>query len=43
MKSTCEDKGIHNEFFTPRNPQQNDVVERKNKTPIEAAGAMLSE
>lgn len=28
----CTIVGIHHEFFTPINPQQNGVVERKNRT-----------
>ena len=43
MKITCEDKGIHNAFFAPRTPQQNDAVERKNRTLIEASRTMLGE
>ena len=43
MKSFCEDKGIHHEFSAARTPQQNGVVERKNRTLIEAARTMLEE
>ena len=32
MKSFCEEKGINHEFSAPRTPQQNGVVERKNRT-----------
>ncbi|XP_063941275.1 uncharacterized protein LOC135149479 [Daucus carota subsp. sativus] len=43
MKSFYEDKGIHHEFSAARTPQQNGVVERKNRTLIEAARTMLEE
>ena len=43
MKSFCEEKGITHEFSAPRTPQQNGVVERKNRTLIEAARTMLGE
>ncbi|KAL8117900.1 hypothetical protein AgCh_015691 [Apium graveolens] len=33
----CKDKGIVQEFSTARTPQQNGVVERKNRTLVEAA------
>nr|GEZ60855.1 ribonuclease H-like domain-containing protein [Tanacetum cinerariifolium] len=36
-------KGIKREFSVPRTPQQNDIVERKNKTLIEAARTMLAD
>ena len=39
----CKDKGISRQFSAPRTPQQNGVVERKNRTLIEAARTMLSE
>ncbi|XP_039143973.1 uncharacterized protein LOC120281117 [Dioscorea cayenensis subsp. rotundata] len=34
--------GIHHEFSTPKNPQQNRVVERKNRTLQEMARVMLN-
>ena len=37
------DKGISRQYSTPRTPQQNGVVERKNRTLIEAARTMRSE
>ncbi|GKE56918.1 putative ribonuclease H-like domain-containing protein, partial [Tanacetum coccineum] len=37
----CEMKGIKREFSVARTPQQNGVAERKNKTLIEAARAIL--
>ena len=35
--------GIRHEFSAPRTPQQNGVVERKNRSLIEAARTMLEE
>ena len=43
MREFCEDKGIMHEFSAPRTPQQNGVVERKNRTLIEAARTLLGE
>ncbi|KAJ9553558.1 LOW QUALITY PROTEIN: hypothetical protein OSB04_017603 [Centaurea solstitialis] len=44
--STIEDYltsvGITHNFFAPRTPQQNGLVERKNKTLVEAARTMLN-
>ena len=39
----CEENGIMHEFSAPRTPQQNGVVERKNRSLIEAARTMLEE
>jgi len=39
----CESQGINQEFSAPRTPQQNGVVERKNRTLIEAARTMLND
>nr|GEX41459.1 hypothetical protein [Tanacetum cinerariifolium] len=36
-------KGIKREFSVPRTPQQNGIVERKNRTLIEAARTMLAD
>nr|GEU56842.1 putative ribonuclease H-like domain-containing protein [Tanacetum cinerariifolium] len=36
-------KGIKKEFSVPRTPQQNGIVERKNRTLIEAAKTMLAD
>ncbi|GJT20229.1 putative ribonuclease H-like domain-containing protein [Tanacetum coccineum] len=41
MNQFCERKGIKREFSVARTPQQNGVVERKNRTLIEAARTML--
>ena len=43
IKDFCEEKGIHHEFSAARNPQQNGVVERNNRTLIEAARTILGE
>ena len=39
----CNEHGIDHNFFAPRTPQQNGVVERKNITLHEMAGTMLNE
>lgn len=41
MKVFCEDHGIAHQFSAPRTPQQNGVVERKNRTLQEMARAMI--
>ena len=41
FKELCRDLGIKRELTTPYNPQQNGVEERKNRTIMEAAKAML--
>ncbi|KAG9443041.1 hypothetical protein H6P81_018895 [Aristolochia fimbriata] len=38
----CEKKGISHEFSAPKTPQQNGVVERKNRTLQEMARAMIN-
>ncbi|GJZ35639.1 retrovirus-related pol polyprotein from transposon TNT 1-94 [Tanacetum coccineum] len=43
MNQFCEIKGIKREFSVARTPQQNEVVERKNRTIIEAARTMLAD
>ena len=43
LNEFCTDKGISRQFSAPRTPQQNGVVERKNRTLIEAARTMLSQ
>ncbi|GKE30156.1 ribonuclease H-like domain-containing protein [Tanacetum coccineum] len=41
MNQFCKRKGIKREFSVARTPQQNGVAERKNRTLIEVARAML--
>ena len=41
MNEFCEVNGIENTFSALRTPQQNGVVERKNRTLIEMARTML--
>ena len=41
FKELCKESGIKWEFSTPYNPQQNGIAERKNRTIMEAARAML--
>nr|GEY48790.1 hypothetical protein [Tanacetum cinerariifolium] len=43
LNQFCGMKGIKREFSVPRTPQQNDIVERKNRTLIEAARTMLAD
>ncbi|GKB49867.1 putative ribonuclease H-like domain-containing protein [Tanacetum coccineum] len=43
MNQFCEMKGIKMEFSVARTPQQNGVVERKNRTLIEVARTMLAD
>ncbi|GKF02593.1 putative ribonuclease H-like domain-containing protein, partial [Tanacetum coccineum] len=43
MLEFCGNKGIKQEYSTPRTPQQNGVAERMNKTLIEAARTMLAD
>ena len=42
MESLCTRSGISQEFFAPITPQQNGVVERKNRVIQEMARAMLN-
>nr|GEX47463.1 hypothetical protein [Tanacetum cinerariifolium] len=42
MNDFCSRKGIKREFSNDRTPQQNEVVERRNRTLIEAAKTMLA-
>ena len=43
LNDFCSEKGISRQYSAPRTPQQNGVVERKNRTLVEAARTMLSE
>src|ERR1041385_9006130 len=43
VKEFLDDLGITHEFSVPYTPQQNGVVERKNRTLIEMARTMLAE
>ncbi|GJS16567.1 ribonuclease H-like domain-containing protein [Tanacetum coccineum] len=43
MSEFCEKKGIKKEFSVARTPQQNGVVERRNRTLIEAARTTLAD
>ncbi|GKB47630.1 putative ribonuclease H-like domain-containing protein [Tanacetum coccineum] len=43
MNQFCEIKGILRQFSVARTPQQNGVVERRNRTLIEAARTMLAD
>lgn len=39
----CEKHGIRRQFSAPRTPQQNGIMERKNKTILDAAKSMMME
>jgi transposase InsO family protein len=39
----CLEHGVDQQFFAPRVPQQNEVIERKNHTLVEMARMMLDE
>ena len=43
FKIFCNENGISHTFSSHRNPQQNGVVERKNRTLVEMARTMLHE
>ena len=43
FESFCDKHGIHHNFSAPRTPQQNGVVERKNRSLEELARTMLNE
>jgi transposase InsO family protein len=43
IKGFLEDGGIKHEFSSPYTPQQNGVVERKNRTLLDMARTMLDE
>ena len=41
FKDFCSAEGIRRELIAPHNPQQNEVAERKNRTIMDVARAML--
>ena len=41
FKNFCEEHDIHHSVVIPKSPQQNGVVERKNRTVMEIARSML--
>jgi transposase InsO family protein len=43
VEEYLEEEGVKHEFFAPYTPQQNGVVERKNRTLIDMARTMLGE
>ena len=43
FESFCDEHGIEHNFSAPRTPQQNGVVEKKNRTLQEMARTMLHE
>jgi len=43
FETFCEENGINYNFSTPRTPQENGVVERKNRSLEELARTMLNE
>jgi transposase InsO family protein len=43
IEGFLEEEGIKNEFSSPYTPQQNNVVERKNKALLDMARTMLDE
>ena len=43
VEELCDDKGIKHEFSSKYTPEQNDLVERKNRTLIDKARSILSE
>ncbi|KAI3729612.1 hypothetical protein L6452_18273 [Arctium lappa] len=43
INTFCEEKGIKRQYSSPRTPQQNGVVERRNRTLIEAARSLLAD
>jgi transposase InsO family protein len=43
MDQFCLEYGVNQQFSTPRVPQQNGVVERKNRTLVEMARTMLDD
>ena len=43
VEEFLDEEGIKHEFSTPYTPQQNGIVERKNRTLIDIARTMLDE
>ena len=43
VEEFLDEEGIKHEFLTPYTPQQNGIVERKNRTLIDMARTMLDE
>lgn len=43
FEELCEEHGILHNFSAPRTPQQNGVVERKNRSLVELARTMISD
>jgi transposase InsO family protein len=43
IEEFLDEEGIKHEFSSPYTPQQNSIVQRKNRTLIEAARTMLDE
>ena len=41
LATFCNDQGTHQEFSSPKTPQQNGIVERKNRVVQEMARVML--
>ena len=41
LATFCNDQGTHQEFSSPKTPQQNGIVKRKNKVIQEMARVML--
>jgi transposase InsO family protein len=43
IKGFLEEEGIKHEFYSPYRPQQNNVVERKNRTLLDMTRTMFDE
>ena len=43
FENFCEENGIRHNFIAPRTPQQNGVMERKNRSLEEGARTLLNE
>ena len=42
-ENCCEENGIHHNFSVPRTPQQNGIVERKNRSLEEGSRTFVNE